>query len=264
MKHLIFSVATGTVAGLILGHAALAADMPLKAPMMAPPPASWTGFYIGVNVGVDWSHNTGTWPPLPTPAAFGVFGQTGQTSDSGPSGGFQVGYNWQFASAWVAGIEGDMTWTGAKGQFGNTWLTTAGAPVVGSQTAMGTSVEWLATVRARLGFLLLPNLMLFGTGGGAWGDINYTASSNNGVVSGPGVYSVASNFSTVSSGWVAGAGLEWMMSNNWLLRWEYLHYDLRSAQATVANSVNFPAFPSGFAWSSTHIDSMRGAISYKF
>jgi hypothetical protein len=53
--------------------------MPLKAPPIEAPPPSWTGFYLGGNVGADWTSNTGTWSPLPSPAVFGVLGQGSAT-----------------------------------------------------------------------------------------------------------------------------------------------------------------------------------------
>src|SRR6476659_8356282 len=91
---------------------ASAADLPAKAPpaMLAPAPVySWTGFYFGGNVGGAWTQSDGNWIPLPSPAIFGANPISGDFNKSGVIGGVQVGYNWQFAPSWVAGIEGDFS-----------------------------------------------------------------------------------------------------------------------------------------------------------
>jgi outer membrane immunogenic protein len=260
-------VVIGLVAAATLGFGnALAADMPLKAaPMAPPPPPSWTGFYIGGNVGVDWTHNTGTWSPLPSATAFGAFGQTGTTGGDSALGGIQGGYNWQFAPTWVAGIEGDMSWTKASGAFRNQWVNPATGTVVlpASFTEMSTSLDWMSSVRARLGFLVVPSVLLYGTAGGAWGKIDYAADNSRGAVP---AYLTNTAFSNTVGGWVAGGGLEWMMNANWLLRWEYLHYGFNNSASVVANDTtgNFPTFPSGYSWTKTNVDAVRWALSYKF
>ena len=68
--------------------------------------------------------------------------------------------------------------------------------------------------------------------GGAWGKIDYTASSFAPVVP---AYSTSTAFSNTQGGWVAGGGLEWMVTNNWLLRGEYLYYSLNSSPSVVVS-----------------------------
>jgi opacity protein-like surface antigen len=82
-------------------------------------------------------------------------------------------YNWQFAPTWVAGLEADWSWAKTGGSFDQPWVTNPGSAVVtGSFTIMGSSLDWVSSLRARLGYLVLPNLMAFGTVGGAWGEID--------------------------------------------------------------------------------------------
>jgi outer membrane immunogenic protein len=123
---------------------------------------------------------------------------------------------------------------------------------------MGSSLDWVSSLRARLGYLVMPNLMTYGTVGGAWGKVDYTASNSGGVVP----YRTSAAFSKTQGGWVADAGLEWMMTNNWLLRGEYLYYSLNSSPSTVAGSTG-PLGPSGYSWSNTNLSVARAALSYK-
>ena len=59
----------------LMGTPALAADMAVKAPPppVAAPTYSWTGFYIGGDIGGLQTSNTATWNPLPSPIAFGEY-----------------------------------------------------------------------------------------------------------------------------------------------------------------------------------------------
>jgi opacity protein-like surface antigen len=110
------------------------------------------------------------WSPVPSSAAFGAFPAAGNTGGSSAIGGFQVGYNWQFAPTWVAGIEGDWSWANAGSSFNQPWVVNpGGAAVSGSFTSMSSTLDWVSSLRARLGYLVLPNLMAYGTAGGAWG-----------------------------------------------------------------------------------------------
>ena len=63
---------------------------------------------------------------------------------------------------------------------------------------------------------------------------------------------------------MAGGGLEWMITNNWLLRGEYLYYSLNSSPSAVVSAANYPAIPSGYSWSSTNVSVARAGLSYKF
>lgn len=240
---------------------AFAADLPVKAPAPAPLASNWTGFYIGGDIGGAWSRNTGTWSPLPSELAFGAFGISGGNGGNGFIGGFHAGYNWQFAPTWVAGIEGDWSWTKARGSFSQVWSADPppGSGPVGSFTSMSSTLDWLASVRGRLGFIVMPNLMAYATGGVAWGKFDYAGNNFNGVT-----YRTSAAISSTQTGYVVGGGLEWGLTNNWLLRGEYLYYRLNGSPSVVAQSVLFPAFPSGYSWSSTSVNVARLGLSYKF
>jgi outer membrane immunogenic protein len=116
MKRILF-----TAAFIGLGSAsAFAADVASRSYAQAPgaaPTGSWTGFYVGANVGGLWTRDNGTWDPLPSPALFGINTITDTMKGSSAAGGLHAGYNWQFAPTLLAGLEGDWTWTKPSGSF---------------------------------------------------------------------------------------------------------------------------------------------------
>ncbi len=232
---------------LVLTGSAFAADLPhYKAPPPPPPPPPpmWTGFYVGLNAGYTWSGSNnvtlGAWSGAFNPAqgnaaifaanyallSSGVFG----ANHDGFIGGGQIGYNWQFYNgAIVAGVEADIQGvagsnsrtnfaTGLVDQFGNTIV---------SATSVSKSLDYLGTVRGRLGWLFTPTLLVYGTGGLAYGGVNTSfsiAQFNSNVFLGPGFG--AGSFADTRVGWTAGGGLEWMFWPNWSAKVEYLYYDL--------------------------------------
>jgi outer membrane immunogenic protein len=267
---------TAAVVGVVTHMTAVgafAADLPpapvyTKAPVYAPAP-SWTGFYIGGDIGGAWTSNTGTWTTLP-PAALSAFPNTGSNGGSSLIGGFHVGYNWQFAPTWVVGIEGDWSWTKAGGSFTQPWngIGPPPGPVAGSLTVMSSQLDWVSSLRARLGYLVMPSLLAYGTGGVAWSKIDYSGSSFSGGVLGSTGYSAA--ISDTQTGYAVGGGLEWAMTNGWFVRGEYLFYHFNSAPSVVVAPVTTglaalgPQIPSSFSWSSTNVSVGRMSLSYKF
>jgi outer membrane immunogenic protein len=106
-----------------------------------------------------------------------------------------------------------------------------------------------------------PNLMLYGTAGGALGKIEYAASNSGGAIP----YATRAAFSRTQGGWVAGGGLEWMITPKWLLRGEYLYYSLESSPSVVAGSVTpLPLGASAYSWGNTNASVARAALSYRF
>lgn len=251
------------LASTALAMPAMAADLApyVKSPVVVP--WTWTGVYFGGDVGGAWSDNTATFTPLPSPTAFGAFGAlptSGNTGGSAFAGGFYGGYNYQFSPSFVAGIEGDWTGMRATGAYNQLAVAPGGGVLVGSSVAMNSEVEWAATLRGRLGYLIWPNLMLYGTGGGAWGKIQYAGNFNDGVA-----YSAGAQFNNTSSGWVAGGGLEWAPFTGFglLFRVEYLYYDFSSGQSAIATAPGFTT-PSGFTWTAPKMSVARFGMSYKF
>ncbi len=276
MKNMRLLTAASAVALTVTS--ALAADLPSrKAPPVLPPPPPpppmWTGFYVGLNAGGTFANSNqqtiGVGPvalgnafggPLFTNdvAAFAtVASASGFNSgnNAGFIGGGQVGYNWQFYNSLVAGVEADIQ--GIAGNRGSRTLLTAvpggfNNDIWTGITSVRGSLDYLGTVRGRLGWLFTPTLLLYGTGGLAYGGITLnTATSvyNSGNFFALNQFQPSFggvNFSNTQVGWTAGGGLEWMFWPNWSAKVEYLYYDLGSVNQGFAMPVvwNFnPANP---------------------
>jgi len=173
--------------------------------------------------------------------------------------GFQFGHNWQWGPV-VGGLELDASWADLTGS------AVTSIPIVTNVFETLTTdkkIDGLASVRGRLGYLIIPNVLLYGTAGIGWGHERITTAASlidRGVL-------VAEENATANLnmfGWVAGVGLEWMFWNNWLLRGEWLHYDF----GKVINSTNNPELflRAGFDNGNvrTTVDVARAALSYKF
>ena len=241
MKTSLLSVAA--IALAISAGSALAADLPSR--KEAPPPvyiapapvATWTGFYVGLNLGGGWASNGGNDSYLPyadttygigaTPfpgASPNLFflpgGGTTGNNTGGVVGGGQVGYNYQF-NQFVVGAETDFQGTSITGGNQGNYAGLYNSPYPGSTTGVlsplvtgnggNLGLPWFGTVRGRVGYLVTPTLLLYGTAGFAYGGVTAFQRSNT------------------STGWTAGGGVEWMFAPHWSAKLEYLYVDLTSS-----------------------------------
>ena len=282
-------LATITLFALGAGGSALAADMAVKPSLTAVEPApshSWTGAYIGGNGGYGWKDpqvtftandiasqfatcSGGVGGTCPAPAFFNVHGALG---------GLQEGYNYQVNQNWLLGLEADFDWSNIRG------TGTSNFKMIGSPANFQASetVKWFGTVRARVGYLPAPNVLLFATGGFAYGSVNENAalSTSAGAVGGtpsfacvfPGGAGATNcfigNSSRTATGFAAGGGGEYAFWNNLSLKAEYLYVNLGhggsvnvAAQAPLAG-----AAPSSFtaAYSNVDFHVVRAGINWKF
>lgn len=207
MKRILLATAATLVAG-----SAFAADLQprtyTKAPMaQVPAPIyNWTGFYIGGHVG-------------------GAFnGNNSLSSDDGRFiGGGQAGFDYQFATNWVMGVEGKFT-------FGE--RNTYGATFPGGFTVSDRNSD-LTSVTGRLGYTWGPTLLY------AKGGIGFRGSDNVNVTDSVLGTPVAFTDSRHDTGYTVGGGLEYMFTRNWSGRIEYQYYNFGRTDVSI------PAAPLG-------------------
>jgi outer membrane immunogenic protein len=285
-------ISAAAIAVALSAGSALAADLPsLKAPpvIAPPPPPLWTGFYFGANLGGIFGASSGvstsaspifndtTGAALGAPSYFGTasaasIASNASLSNAGVIGGGQIGYNWQFNNSFLAGLEADIQ--GATLSSNASASGAATEPSTGSLVSttsnLSKTLNYLGTVRGRLGFLVTPTLLVFGSGGLAYGGVTFTngvfqTSSNANFP----FSAVSANYSDARIGWAAGGGVEWLFSPNWSAKVEYLYYDLGTASAANALSAAIPAgnlLYGSFYQTSTHFNgqAVRAGLNYHF
>jgi outer membrane immunogenic protein len=275
------AIATAAFTSIAAMHSASAADLAARPYTKAPAMVevyNWTGFYIGGNAGYSWGRsnadvsyfNTATGAPIVPPAGSIV---NNSFDMNGAIAGGQAGYNWQ-TSNWVLGLEADIQWSGERGSSAFRCAATATggiclpgltflpAGVTGTNLALDQSLEWFGTVRGRAGLLATPQVLLYATGGLAYGSIKTSGALSGVTPGGIAVASLGSNSET-RVGWTAGAGVEGMITRNWSAKLEYLYMDLGRSNAgtfTLAPaSVIAANVSSNFA---DHI--LRAGVNYRF
>ncbi len=257
---------------------ALAADLPArtytKAPATIDPGYNWTGFYIGGNLGYSWGRSSDS-STLTNGAGTVLFSSGGSSNLDGIVGGGQIGYNWQMQN-WVWGFEADIQGTGERGSqdpscpvgfctpstvlpgFRALVILVPGAAV---PISLDQKIDWFGTVRARAGVLVSPNVLLYATGGLAYGEVNSSETI------------AGSGFSNTDTrvGYTVGAGVEGAIGGNWTAKLEYLYVDLGHTSGSFATTI--PAFGAGTVASGTltsaynsHITDnvLRVGLNYKF
>src|SRR5713101_1231828 len=148
------------IASVLAATSVFAADLPArtytKAPVMVDPGFSW-----------GRSGNTETLSDAATGAA--LFTNTSRNDVNGVIGGAQAGYNWQ-ASNWLFGLEADIQGSGEKGSSTIVCVACGDGPsnIISNLTH---KLDWFGTVRGRAGILVTPTVLLYGTGGLAYGDV---------------------------------------------------------------------------------------------
>jgi len=204
--------------------AAIAAAAFCSVPAIAAPPAApmfnWTGFYVGAHAGYGWGDMKTTFqdssPGSVVPPA--VF-----PNGSGALGGLQIGYNVS-SGYFVLGLETDISLSGIKGRD---YAMGPGVPLL---TTSEQKIPWFGTVRGRLGVLPTDRLLIFATGGLAYGETKF---SENMVPVGAGLNCgnttcFVGSASGTGTGGTVGGGFEYAFAPNMTVKGEYLFVDLGS------------------------------------
>jgi outer membrane immunogenic protein len=263
MKNILLrSVAFAVVA---ISGSALAADLPVKArPLPAAAPVfSWTGFYIGANIGWGWANGDVDVQPLPSATTFvNLLPQTLRTKPDGVIGGVQLGYNFQ-TGPWVFGFETDFQGADMKGTFiESPIIQNNGTPFpgAGNNLTVSQKIDWFGTVRGRLGTTFFsPTFLLYGTGGLAYGRVTGNANTDFRPV---GTEAYPASISDTRVGWAAGVGGEWAFAPNWSAKLEYLHIDLGDSSVTANPILPLPPFQVRYTFK-TDADIVRFGVNYK-
>ena len=224
MKRIL--IASAAFASLLTATSASAADLPVysKAPVVAAV-YDWTGYYIGTNLGYSWGRGstdgnvTGTRTvtvagAAPVVTALAALPLTGRADVNGFIGGGQLGYNWQ-REKWLFGLEGDIQFSNERGS--GDVCTVAGCPAGSAVFTRDYKLDWFGTARGRVGYLPAERLLLYVTGGLAYG--NFSGSSVTLPLD-------IGTWSSLRAGWTVGAGVEAALGNNWSVKFEYLYMDL--------------------------------------
>lgn len=192
---------------------AAAADISYKdAPYEAPLAPIWSGFYVGGHAGGLWNdggdaakfwkwkwENESQWKDY----EYAKFSE--DDDDATFIGGIHVGYNWQ-SGARVFGIEADASF--------------------------GDGVDYLASLRGRLGYAM-DNFLIYATAGVAFAGFDDSA-----VVMSIGDYTHSYEFSGDSKvGFVVGGGVEYKLRPNWSIGLEGLYYAFGDSEDSTAYEI---------------------------
>ncbi|MDB5593172.1 MAG: porin family protein [Hyphomicrobiales bacterium] len=196
---------------------------------------AWTGPYGGLQ------------------AAFG-FGR-GRTTDVGPDAvatrtnggtfGAFAGYNHQFSNNVVAGLESDVN-----------WANVSGGSTDSSGIAYSNKMNWFGSVRGRLGYAI-GRALVFATGGVAFAGVDHTINDTPGTTTG------LISFHDTQSGWTAGAGAEYAITDNLIARAEYRYYDFsgKTYGNTTAGGGSYFWYPHEFQ---ARMQTVSAGLAVKF
>ncbi len=197
--------------------AAAAPPHPVAAAAWMP---SWTGFYIGANLGgVSENSSQTSFSPVPGSGNSYCFGSscgTNSQTATGVLGGFQIGYNFQSGN-WIYGVEADFDFSNARKQTSGI----ANPSFLGTWTAK-TGIDDFGTAQLRLGYNF-NNFMPYVTGGLAYGNVVDTFQGGSG-----GSFPYTWAGTGWRAGYAVGGGLEVLVSRNIAIKGEALYYDLGS------------------------------------
>jgi len=212
----ITTAALALIGGMGVAQAADLAAAPVEPAAPIPYAFSWTGFYVGANIGYGFGGDDKVGAKVDD--VF-VLRDIDKLNLSGVFGGGQVGYNYQMGS-FVFGLEGDIQVSGVKDDFNR---TVGVFPGFSADVHADSKVNWFGTLRPRVGYAW-DRVLIYATGGLAFGGVDYS-------VHGAGIGDVGTvrldNDDTLV-GWTAGAGIEYAFTDNWTAKLEYKYVNFGS------------------------------------
>lgn len=230
-------------AACLVSTGATAADLTIiePAPIYVAPVYDWNGFYAGINGGYGggvFEHpfqlngpELDIEPALVEPGPGQIVLATGSAdvTAGGFVGGIQAGYNWQFDENFLIGLEADIQGSSIDGRV-SVEITDESGDLGGATIAadLGTSLDWFATVRPRIGWVN-DRFVVYATGGLAWGQTTSSISADLSGVMEEGDL-LDESITNDRFGWTVGAGIEYALTDNITFKTEYLYTDLGSEQ----------------------------------
>jgi outer membrane immunogenic protein len=291
MKKLLL---TGVAFTALMAGPAVAADMAVRRPVQMV--NNWTGLYVGVIAGAGWSRSetdlagsplfcnpafSGCPPVSPSNTAAVGASAIPPVLGTHPGGalvGGEIGYNYQ-VGAWVVGAETDLSWTDIDGSsipaFGAAPFPGFPNDSFAASASADQRLRYFGTVRGRLGYLPTDSLLLFTTGGLAYGKMTSTAALAE-PITGPCGFGTcpvtpgAGSVSTTRVGWTIGGGLEYLFADHWTVKAEYLYFNLGSTNYALSPLVSTGAGATfttvGAVASTTDFSGsiLRVGLNYKF
>lgn len=234
------------IVAIVAGGVMACSDQAAAAPKAQPleqkwttidPGHDWSGFYVGGNIGFSWGNvrTTGNETltqnvsvfSFPGPILVSSVDSTSATAAlthstvTGLVGGAQAGYNWQ-SGKWLVGLEADFQ--GSDERATGRLCTVAGCPVGSTVIPVNYKLDWFSTARGRVGFIAAERILLYATGGLAYGQFVSD------------VPSFPLGWRSTRIGWAVGAGAEAALDRHWSVRLEYLYVDLGNVGANSASS----------------------------
>ena len=242
------------VFGLAASQAS-AADLPRKAPPAPPPPPplTWTGCYIGANVGGAWGRFT----------LEGPFGGEAERSTNNASfvGGGQIGCDYQFAGGWVIGFRNMFDGTTNSRDRAFNVVDADGFLVATGEAQL--RMRWFDALTGRIGYSWQPNSLLYFQGGAVWArveaDLALTTTNLAGVTT-----TTAGSISKTKTGWTIGGGWEYRFAPQWSVFIEGNYYDFGTRDRTIFSPVATACeFGCTFSRKATAATALIG-VNYRF
>ncbi len=246
----VHKVIAAAVVIAMLPVAAAAADLG-RIPAINKAPAAeiygdpWGGFYAGGAVGYGWDRGDGTGSAA---TRFGTGSSSFATSPQGVVGGLHLGLGTRFGGNWYVG--GEVA--GGIGSIDGTPQDPGLFLKVNSKT------HWLLSPAARFGYILTPNVMVYGKGGWSWAGAEFTAAD---------AFGGTISTKPVLDGPVLGGGIETALTSHWIAGVEYDHYFLGDINTSARGSIvsGNLVVPAVFsARVNNNVDTVLGRLTYKF
>ena len=208
------------IAALSFVSAAQAADMP------ASPSYNWTGLYFGANAGVSWNNSSLNNDVIADGLRYDELRNKIQGDQTAFTAGGLIGYNYQIDQI-VLGAEADFNYLGFSdsnqrhvvyNDFPN------GGDTIDVNAKSSLDMNWFGTIRGRLGYAI-DNVLIYGTGGLAYGNVNASSKVDANYNSGEFSDSWKGSLDQTNWGWTVGGGIEYGV-DNWSFGAEYLYVNL--------------------------------------